>query len=211
MIEFIFQILGQILIIILVILAILLILGIILGLLLVNRNIIIFPRLVLLIVDSLYSPLKRFCRILGLDSTLPDQVGVAVRNKVNLKKWRTIKPKDKLIFLPHCLRAGDCEAKLGKHGVECNFCGKCRIGLIKKEAEPLGYHVYIVPGSSFVEKILKEEKFKAVLGVACYEDLNLMMMKLESFTPQGVLLTHDGCYQTRVDVKEVLDKVNDYI
>ena len=112
-----------------------------------------------------------------------------------------------MIFLPHCLRAGDCKASLGKHGVECTFCGRCCIGLIKKEAEPLGYHVYIVPGSSFVEKILKEEKFKAVLGVACYEDLNLMMMKLERFHPQGVLLSHDGCYQTRVNVEEVLNKI----
>ena len=71
MLEVIFQILGQILIIILIILGLLLVLGIILGWLLVNQDIIIFPRLVLFIFDSLYSPLKRICRTLNLDDTLP--------------------------------------------------------------------------------------------------------------------------------------------
>ena len=115
--------------------------------------------------------------------------------------------KDILIFLPHCLRVADCEARLTKNGVECTECGRCSIGIIKSKAEPMGYGVFIVPGSSFVEKIIKEQKFKGILGIACYEDLNHMMMKLSDFAPQGVLLSRDGCFQTKVDVKKVLDKI----
>ncbi len=89
----------------------------------------------------------------------------------------------------------------------CTECGRCSIGIIKSEAEPMGYTVFIVPGSSFIERIIKEQHFKAVVGIACYEDLNLMMMNLSDFAPQGVLLTQDGCFLTKVNVKEVLDKI----
>ena len=40
------------------------------------------------------------------------------------------------------------------------------------------------------------------------EDLNQMMMLLSDFCPQGVLLKKTGCYETKVDVKEVLDIIN---
>ena len=64
--------------------------------------------------------------------------------------------------------------------------------------------MYIVPGSSFVKKIVMENKFQTVLGVACHEDLNQMMMLLSDFYPQGVLLERTGCFETKVNVKKYL-------
>ncbi|OQD58180.1 hypothetical protein MBBAR_26c00090 [Methanobrevibacter arboriphilus JCM 13429 = DSM 1125] len=71
----------------------------------------------------------------------------------------------------------------------------------------MGYKVFVIPGSTFVKKIVKNNEFESVLGVACYEDLNLTMMKLADFSPQGVLLSRTGCFKTKVDVKTVLDKI----
>ena len=69
--------------------------------------------------------------------------------------------------------------------------------------------VYILfPGSSFVKKIVKENNFKAVIGVACHEDLNQMMMLLSDYCPQGVLLSKTGCFETKVDIKKVFEKLN---
>ena len=79
---------------------------------------------------------------------------------------------------------------------------------IKKKSEPLGYKLYIVPGSSFVKKIVMENKFQAVLGVACHEDLNQVMMLLSDFCPQGVLLEKTGCFETKVNVKKVFEKID---
>ena len=56
-----------------------------------------------------------------------------------------------------------------------------------------------------------ENKFKAVIGVACHEDLNQMMMLLSDFCPRGVLLKKTGCYETKVDVSEVLELINSKI
>jgi hypothetical protein len=78
---------------------------------------------------------------------------------------------------------------------------------LKDKGEELGYQVFIIPGSTFLKKIIEKNKFKAVLGVACYQDLNLGMMKLSKFSCQGVPLLRDGCVNTKVDTRAVLEKM----
>ena len=203
-----YQILGQLVFIVGLALLALLSTALILGRMQIKEDRLIFPKLLLFTVDVFYGLFKKFSEQVGVDGKIVDQIGVEVRNQVNEKRFDSISNEDKLIFLPHCLRVADCEARLTKNGVECTECGRCSIGIIKSKAEPMGYGVFIVPGSSFVEKIIKEQKFKGILGIACYEDLNHMMMKLSEFAPQGVLLSRDGCFQTKVDVKKVLDKIS---
>ncbi|MBZ9570237.1 DUF116 domain-containing protein [Methanobrevibacter sp. TMH8] len=207
MIETLFQIFGQTLIIIAIMLFILLVLALILGRTLLKKNILIFPRLIIFVLDVFYSPLKQLAKSLGFDESMVDHIGVEVRNKVNEKKFNDIEPKDKIIVFPHCLRNPKCEAILDETGLVCDCCGKCAIGIIKPKAEKMGYKVFVIPGSTFVKKIVKNNEFKSVLGVACYEDLNLTMMKLANFAPQGVLLSRAGCFKTKVDIKTVLEKI----
>ena len=202
-----FQIFGQSLVIIAIVLFVLLILALILGSILINRNVLVFPRLIIFVLDVFYSPLKWLANRLGFDDTMVDHIGVEVRNNVNEKKFNEIEPKDKIIVFPHCLRNPKCEAILDETGLVCNCCGKCAIGIIKPKAEKMNYKVFVIPGSTFVKKIVENNKFKSVLGVACYEDLNLSMMKLADFNPQGVLLSRTGCFKTKVDVKTVLEKI----
>jgi hypothetical protein len=106
------------------------------------------------------------------------------------------------------LRSPKCEAKLDATGLHCTDCSRCVIGVLKDKAEDKGYNVFIIPGSTFLKKIAKENKFKAVLGVACYQDLNLAMMKLSKFHCQGVPLLKDGCVCTKVDTRAVLSKMD---
>ena len=199
---------GQLVVFLIVIIAILIIIFLILALLMAKRNQIKFPRFVLYIVDLLYSPLKTIAQFLNLDDHLIDDIAIRVRNDLNKEQYKKIPADKTLIFLPHCLRHKDCPATLQKEGLNCTECGLCSIGVIKKKAEPLGYKLYIVPGSSFVKKIVMENKFQTVLGVACHEDLNQMMMLLSDFYPQGVLLEKTGCFETKVNVKKVFEKID---
>ena len=168
------------------------------------------PSVIIFIVNVFYSPLKSFANLLGLDDSLVDNIGIEVRNKVNKAKFEKIPPEDKIIVLPHCLRSAQCEASLKETGVQCTYCGKCAIGVIKEKAEPMGYRVFIVPGSSFVKKIIQQNKFKSVVGVACHVDLNQTMMALSDFAPQGVLLSTSGCFETKVDISKVLETIGYY-
>ena len=188
--------------------AILIIIFLILALFMAKKNQIKFPRFLLYIVDLLYSPLKTIAQFLNLDDHLIDDIAIKVRNDLNKEQYRKIPADKTLIFLPHCLRHKDCPATLQKECLNCTECGLCSIGVIKKKAEPMGYKLYIVPGSSFVKKIVMENKFQSVLGVACHEDLNQMMMLLSDFYPQGVLLEKTGCFETKVNVKKVFEKID---
>jgi hypothetical protein len=203
-----YMFLGQLVVLIVGIIIILLIIFLILGLLIAKKNQIKFPRFLLYIVDLLYSPLKTIAHFLKLDDNLIDDIAIKVRNDLNKEQYNRIPAEKTLIFLPHCLRHKDCPATLQKEGLNCTECGLCSIGVIKKKAEPLGYKMYIVPGSSFVKKIVMENKFQTVLGVACHEDLNQMMMLLSDFYPQGVLLEKTGCFETKVNVKKVFEKLD---
>ena len=200
--------LGQLVVFLAVLIVILFIIVLILGLIFAKKNEIKFPRFVLFVVDLLYSPFKTIAKALKLDEHLIDSIAIKVRDDINKEKFKEIPADKTLIFLPHCLRHRDCPATLQKEGLNCTECGLCSIGVIKKKAEPLGYKLYIVPGSSFVKKIVMENKFKAVIGVACHEDLNQMMMLLSDFCPQGVLLEKTGCFETKVNVKKVFEKID---
>lgn len=207
-IESFYTFLGELVVSIAVLIVILFIAVLILGVFFARKNEIKFPRFILFVLDLLYSPFKAIANLLNLDEHLIDDISIRVRDEINKEKFRQIPAEKTLIFLPHCLRHKDCPATLQKEGLNCTECGLCSIGVIKKKSEPLGYKLYIVPGSSFVKKIVKENKFKAVIGVACHEDLSQMMMLLSDFCPQGVLLEKTGCFETKVNVKKVFEKID---
>lgn len=72
----------------------------------------------------------------------------------------------------------------------------------------MGYKVYIVPGGSFVKRIVSKDRPSGALGVACGYELNYSMMEISSVCPvQGVPLLKDGCYCTKVDEELVLEKI----
>ena len=188
-----YMFLGQLVVFIAILIVILFIVVLILGYLIARKNQIKFPRFILYIVDLLYSPFKTISRILKLDEHLIDNIAIKVRDEINKEKFRHVPAEKTLIFLPHCLRHRDCPATLQKEGLNCTKCGLCSIGVIKKKADSLGYKLYIVPGSSFVKKIVKENNFQAVIS---------------DFCPQGVLLEKTGCFETKVNVKKVIEKLD---
>lgn len=200
--------LGQLVVFLAILIIILFIVILVLGVLIARKNEIKFPRFILFVVDSLYFPFKSIANFLKLDEYLIDNISIKVRDELNKEKFRSIPAEKTLIFLPHCLKHKNCPATLQKEGLNCTKCGLCSIGVVKKKTEPMGYKMYIVPGSSFVKKIVKENKFKAVLGVACHEDLNQMMMLLSDFCPQGVLLEKTGCFETKVNIKKIFEKLD---
>ncbi|WP_432645215.1 DUF116 domain-containing protein [Methanobrevibacter sp.] len=200
--------LGQLVVLLAIIIIISFIVVLILGILIARKNKIKFPRFILFAVDSLYFPFKSMAKFLKLDEHLIDDIAIKVRDELNKEKFKSVPAEKTLIFLPHCLRHKNCPATLQKEGLNCIECGLCGIGVIKKKSEPQGYKLYIVPGSSFVKKIVRENNFKAVLGIACHEDLNQMMMLLSDFCPQGVLLDKTGCFETKVNIKKVFEKID---
>ncbi len=164
----------------------------------------IFPDFMLFSITVLENLVKALFRLVRMDDSIVDKVGIEVRNKVSIKKFKDTPKNKRIIFLPQCLRAVDCSSRLGPEGMQCTNCGKCEIGQAKKDAEDLGYKVFIVPGSSFVVRLVRKHKPTAILGVGCITEVVSGLEMCEKLNLYGVGLTLDraGCVSTVLDWDE---------
>lgn len=83
------------------------------------------------------------------------------------KKFLNTPYEKRFIFMPQCLRSVECPAKLTPEGIICVNCGRCGIGEAKRYAESLGCKFFVVPGSSFIKRIIKKDRPGAIVGVGC--------------------------------------------
>lgn len=148
---------------------------------------------------------------LGLSKRLINYTHVEFRNKLNEPKFRRVPLHERILLLPHCLRdASVCPNEYGEDGLRCDGCEKCQVGRIKRLVEKrYGIKTFILPGGSMVAKIIRKYRPRAVVGVACFEEVNLGFDKLRQLNipVQGVLLLRDGCKDTQVNVDEILEKI----
>lgn len=188
----------------------LLVFSLVLGLILVKKQKLILPKVLLFTVDTFYLQLKKIAQKFGLGDTIIDQIGIEVRNHLFAEGFATVPPEDRIVVVPQCIRDLKCPARLDPaSGIKCKECGKCVVKDLKEEGERLGYKVFVVPGGRFVERIVKTMRPKAALGVACHKDLNLAMHEISKakIIVQGVPLMRDGCMNTAVDVNELIRRM----
>jgi hypothetical protein len=69
--------------------------------------------------------------------------------------------------------------------------------------------LFILKGGRTIEKLIKELKPAAILGVACYFEgsQGMDLCDKENITVQFVPLTKDGCANTDIDLDEVLQVI----
>jgi len=201
-----FELLGIFLAIILFLGFVVVLLALILGYFLVKRNKLLFPKLFLYIMDNFHSMLLRIYLLIGTEDTFY-KMGIDFYNRYYQNRFDNAKRK--VLILPHCLRDLKCPAKLGTNGIQCVFCKKCPLGDIIKVAKDNNYYVYIVPGSTFIKRILKEKRPDGVFGVSCYRDLfqGMNYLSRKNIAVQGQVLLKDGCICTTLDLEELLYKL----
>lgn len=206
--DFLFQIIGTITVLIIAIIVLLLIIMFILGKLFLKKNILILPKLILFTSMIFYLPFKKISKFFNKKSIFIDDLTKKIRNKQDYKKFKEVPPEKTIIFLPHCLRHLNCRAKLTRDGLDCTKCGKCAIGDIKTKYEPKNYKIFIVPGSSFAKRILKENDCEAIFGIGCYREITMGLFTIPNYPAQTVSLMNSGCIETEVNLKEVYEKLD---
>jgi hypothetical protein len=209
MIEIPYELLGRLIVVILIIVAILMLIGISLGYLMIKNGRIFLPKMMVLLWDFIYLPLRRISNKLDFNEAIIGEINVELRNLAYANEFKQIQSKDKILFLPQCLRSINCVASLSsKDGIICKKCGACHIPKITKEANSLGYKkVYIAPGGSFVKRIIEEEKPKAIFAVGCFYELSLggLLISQLGIVGKAIPLLRDGCVCTEVDVDRVIN------
>jgi hypothetical protein len=136
---------------------------------------------------------------------------IQVQNENNLQRERFEKAQTKALLIPHCARThmdrkcmADFDPEIPSYS--CNQCQDgCLVNKVTKMGKKKGYDVYVIPGGSCAEKILREKNYKAVVGIACGSELRMALgvLKKLDIPGQGVILTKNGCANTKLNIESL--------
>lgn len=136
---------------------------------------------------------------------------IEVQNANNLQRENFEKAKNKALLVPHCVRQHmdrKCMADFNPEipSYSCNACNEeCLVNKVVQLGKERGYDVYVIPGGSCAEKILKDNQYSAVVGIACGSELKLALglLKKLDISGQGIMLTKNGCANTKLNLENL--------
>jgi hypothetical protein len=149
--------------------------------------------------------MKAFFRLLGLEDREMLTFLIKLHNAMNTAAFKKIPVTERAIFMPQCLRSSRCPAHLTPEGLKCRSCGQCTIGQVRFGLEKMGYRIFIVPGSSFIKRMVKKYHPKAIIGVGCLSEVKegIDMADKMGLVVMGVVTLKEGCVETLVDWDDV--------
>jgi hypothetical protein len=73
--------------------------------------------------------------------------------------------------------------------------------------EKLGYRIFIVPGSSFIKRMVKKYHPKAIIGVGCLSEVKegIDMADKLGLVAMGVVTMKEGCVETLVNWADIYE------
>ena len=185
------------------------VIGFLLVFLFLKTRKILIPQVTIIILSILEAPIKQLLWLFHIDEKYLDYMIVEMRNVLYLPRYSEIPYTERVLFMPQCLRSPKCPAPLNEEGIQCKNCGRCGLGMIKEEAEQLGYKFFIAPGATLIKRMVKRYKPKALLGVGCHMEVKEGSEQIVAYgiPAQGVILERDGCVNTRVNVNKLLERI----
>jgi len=142
---------------------------------------------------------------------LQDFIDLQAVNLMERRKF--LKSQKRVLLLPHCSRKymdNKCKATFDASipSYTCAHCSEdCLVNKAESYAKKKGYDVYVVPGGSCILKILKQNPYEGVVGVACGEEVKMGVAALENITVgvQVIPLIKNGCANTAFNMKTLVN------
>ncbi len=152
---------------------------------------------------------KTIWKIGKVDDREISAFSIRMRNQLNRDRFSKVPMKDRAVFLPQCLRSADCPSHLTTEGLVCKRCMRCDIGRSIDELEAQGCKVFIVPGSTFLARMVMKYRPQAIIGVGCLMEVKegLDMLERKNLLGMGVVTTKDGCVETTLDWSALMEAV----
>jgi hypothetical protein len=81
------------------------------------------------------------------------------------------------------------------------------VGEARGILEKMGYRIFIVPGSSFIKRMVKKYRPKAIIGVGCLSEVKegIDMADKMGLLVMGVVTLKEGCVETIVNWPDVYE------
>lgn len=164
-------------------------------------------RPMLIGISLLESFVKAIFWLARADDKIVNDVGISLMNYINRGKFYATPIEKRFVFMPQCLRSVECPAKLTPEGIKCVGCGRCGIGEAKRLAESRGYMFFVVPGSSFIKRIIQKYHPKGIVGVGCEMEIKegLILCNSYGIPAIGVPLSTAGCVSTTLEWDRLYD------
>ncbi len=178
-----------------------------LALISIKRGKIYFPSLIKAGVVLVEGLMKALFRLFGLEDQQVNSFFIELHNSMNKRAFEAVPVSDRAIFLPQCLRSSKCPAHLTPEGLKCKCCGLCMIGYWLPLLEKMGYRVFSVPGSSFIKRMVRKYRPKAIIGVGCMGEVKegLEMSDKLGLISMGVVTLKEVCVETYLDWELLLE------
>jgi len=178
-----------------------------LAILSIRRGRIYFPSFLKAGMVLLEGLTRAIFRLFGLEDYQIHSFFIHLHNTMNKKAFEAIPVTERAIFLPQCLRSSRCPAHLTPEGLKCKRCGLCTIGAWLPVFEQMGYRVFSVPGSSFIKRMVKKYRPRAIIGVGCLSEVKegLEMSDKMGLISMGIVTLKDGCVETLVNWEDVFE------
>jgi len=166
-----------------------------------------FPKLIRSGLVFLEGLMKAFFRLLGLEDREMLTFLIKLHNTMTSAEFARIPVSERAIFMPQCLRSSKCPAHLTPEGLKCRACGQCPIGEFQPILEKMGYRIFIVPGSSFIKRMVKKYRPKALIGVGCLSEVKegIEMADKLGLVVMGVVTLKEGCVETLANWSDILE------
>ena len=179
----------------------------VIALLSVRNGHLYFPRIMKSWFFLLEGLVKGICRFFGLDDRDLISFSIRLQNSMNKKAFEAVPVGKRAVFLPQCLRSAQCPGNLTPEGIWCKGCGLCTTGEAIRDLLRMGYRVFIVPGSSFIKRMVKKYRPGGIIGVGCILEVKegLGLCDQLGIPGMGVVTLKDGCVETIVNWNEVFE------
>ncbi|MFA4878046.1 MAG: DUF116 domain-containing protein [Methanoregula sp.] len=173
----------------------------------IRKGRVYFPRVIKAGLVFLEGLMKAMFRLLGLEDREMFAFFIKLHNSMNTAEFEKIPVAQRAIFMPQCLRSSNCPAHLTPEGLKCRSCGQCSVGEARALLERLGYRIFIVPGSSFIKRMVKKYRPKAIIGVGCLAEVKegIDMADKMGLVVMGVVTLKEGCVETLVNWPDVYE------
>lgn len=138
---------------------------------------------------------------------------VNINNKITQSKNKKYPPEDVIIILPCCMQSIKCIHRITQNVANCKKCGMCQIGEILEMSQKLGVKLFVATGGTAARNIIKANKPKFVLSVACERDLSSGIADIKNIPVIGILnqRINGPCIDTIVNIELLKEKLHAFV
>lgn len=165
------------------------------------------------LVKAMYPLIINICKFLKISKNDVRNTYIHLNNIYIYSNNYNLNPEDIMILTPHCIQKGSCKHKITNRIQNCIRCKGCDVSDLLDIKEKYKVKVFVATGGTLARKIIKENRPKAIIAVACERDLTSGIQDVEKIPVIGILNERPNgpCLDTKVDIEKIENAINFFL